>query len=100
MRPLAAVPATANAVSPDRTSDTRRRKTTESSTTRMRIAGMRLLSADVQQVEFGYQHFPREGLHDVFVGSRRQRPGHLLRLCLGGHHDETDPVVGAFGPDG
>ena len=74
--------------SADSSSDTRRRKTTESSTTRTRIFGMRLLPEDVEHAQLRDQDVLGERLHDVLVGAGVERPHHLLAFGFRrDHHD-------------
>src|SRR5262245_16127537 len=100
IRPLAAVPTTSSAGSADSSSETSLRKTTESSTTRMRALGMESLREHVEHAELGDQHVAGERFHEVLVGPGIERPRHLLTLGLGGHHEDADGVEGMLGTDG
>src|ERR1019366_2313604 len=108
MIPFEAVPTTSIAGTSSIAWVTRRRITTESSTTRTRIRSpgwstrfcARCISPPIrsaldsrcgfeaQEFELLDKYVSGEGFHDVFVGSRFERRGHLADLGLRGDHND------------
>src|SRR5262249_27776889 len=96
IRPLAAVPTTSKSGSPASSSDNMRRKTAESSTTRMRSLRTGSLRNQVEHVELRNEDVFCKWLHDVFIGAGIESPRHLLALRFRRHHDDAHAVIRAL----
>src|ERR1022692_2370064 len=123
MTPFEAAPTTSRAGSSDSAWVTRRRMTTESSTTSTRtrapggIAFLKMLVfigpllnqarhllkqarhllKQAQHPQLVRQDLLGERLHHVFISSRGQRLHHLIHLCLGGDHHHLHGRVARIG---